>query len=143
MMDHDTKTFDIIFDGTGASSGKMRNDISVHFTTMDEAFELATNEGLLHGGDGTAPSPLALFTAALTGCIMTQIRAFSKHLKVPFGTVTVKAPLHWRGEQTGRAPYTIAPVGFDLDNDSTALHPTQIKSVCWRPQRRAATSRLR
>ena len=117
MADLEKKTFDIIFEGTGTSTGKMRNDIRVDFTTMGESFELATDEGPIHGGDGTAPPPLALFTAALTGCIMTQIRAFSKRLKVPVGQVKVNAKLHWRGEQIGRDPYTTAPVGFDLDID--------------------------
>lgn len=117
MSAPDTKTFDIIFEGTGTSTGKMRNDIKVHFTTMDETFDLATDEGPIHGGDGTAPPPLALFTAALTGCIMTQIRAFSKRLNVPIGTVTVNTRMHWQGEQTGRDPYTTAPVSFDLDID--------------------------
>lgn len=129
MSDQDTKTFDIIFEGTGVSTGKMRNDISVHFKTMDETFELATDEGPFHGGDGTAPPPLALFTAALTGCIMTQIRAFSKRMKIPIGQVTVNARLHWRGEQTDRDPYTTAPVGFDLDIDfdSPASQDDQIR----------------
>jgi uncharacterized OsmC-like protein len=127
MTDQDSKTFDIIFEGVGTSTGKMRNDISVHFATMNETFDLATDEGPFHGGDGTAPPPLALFTAALTGCIMTQIRAFSKRLRIPIGTVTVKSRLHWRGEQTGRDPYTTAPVGFDLDIDldSPASHADQ------------------
>jgi hypothetical protein len=57
MADPAMKTFDIIFEGTGTMSGKMRND------------------------------------------------------------VTVNARLHWRGEQSGRDPYTTAPVGFDLDID--------------------------
>lgn len=117
-MDADNKkTFDIVFEGVGTSSGKMRNDISVHFATMNETFELATDEGPFHGGDGTAPPPLALFTAALTGCLMTQIRAFSKRLKIPIGNVTVKSRLHWQGEQIGSDPYTTSPVGFDLDVD--------------------------
>lgn len=30
-----------------------------------------------------APPPLALFVAGLTGCIMTQIRAFAKRMDVP------------------------------------------------------------
>lgn len=59
------KRFDIIFTGKATSSGKMRNDIAVHFESMDERFDLATDEGPFHGGDGTAPPPLALFTAAL------------------------------------------------------------------------------
>ena len=95
----------------------MRNDITVNFETMHETYELATDEGPFHGGDGTAPPPLALFTAALTGCIMTQIRAFSRRLRIPIGSVSVQARLHWRGEQSGVDPYVTAPVGFDLDID--------------------------
>ncbi len=117
MADPEMKTFDIIFEGTGTMSGKMRNDVKVHFGTMNETYDLATDEGPFHGGDATAPPPLALFTAALTGCIMTQIRAFSKRMKIPIGQVTVNARLHWRGEQMGNDPYTTAPVGFDLDID--------------------------
>ena len=117
MADPELKRFDIVFEGVGKASGKMRNDISVDFKSMGERYELATDEGPFHGGDGTAPPPLALFTAALTGCIMTQIRAFSKRLKIPVGTVQVNARLHWQGEQIGREPYVGSPVGFDLDID--------------------------
>lgn len=109
------KTFDVIFEGVGTSSGKMRNDISVEWPMMKERFDLATDEGPFHGGDGTAPPPLALFTAALTGCLMTQIRAFAKRLRIPVAGVEVRARLHWRGEQEGAGPYVTHPVGFDLD----------------------------
>lgn len=112
-----TKTFDVVFEGVGRSSGKMRNDIAVEWPMMKERFELATDEGPFHGGDGTAPPPLALFTAALTGCLMTQIRAFAKRLKIEINGVEVRARLHWRGEQEGNEPYVTAPVGFDLDVD--------------------------
>lgn len=112
-----TKTFEVIFEGVGRSSGKMRNDISVTWPMMKESFELATDEGPFHGGDGTAPPPLALFTAALTGCLMTQIRAFSKRLNIPIGDLEVQARLHWEGEQEGDDPYVTNPVGFSLDVD--------------------------
>ena len=42
MTDPEMKTFDIIFQGTGTMSGKMRNDVKVYFETMDETYELAT-----------------------------------------------------------------------------------------------------
>lgn len=113
----ETKSFDVIFEGVGRSTGKMRNDISVEWPMMKEKFELATDEGPFHGGDGTAPPPLALFTAALTGCLMTQIRAFAKRLNVPIQAVEVSAKLHWKGEQVGGEPYVTAPVGFSLDVD--------------------------
>ena len=109
------KTVDLVFEGVGTSSGKMRNDIVVDWPAQKERFTLATDEGPFHGGDGTAPPPLALFTAALVGCLMTQIRAFAKRLKVDMRGVTVKARLHWSCEQEGAAPYVSAPVGFDLD----------------------------
>ena len=51
------RTFDVIFEGVGRSSGKMRNDISVEWPMMKERFELATDEGPFHGGDSTAPPP--------------------------------------------------------------------------------------
>jgi len=97
-MAEQTKTFDVIFEGTGTASGKMRNDIHVTWPMMKESFDLATDEGPFHGGDGTAPPPLALFTAALTGCLMTQIRAFAKRLKIDIGEVKVNARLHWKGD---------------------------------------------
>jgi uncharacterized OsmC-like protein len=110
-----TKRFDVVFEGVGRSSGKMRNDISVEWPMMQERFELATDEGPFHGGDGTAPPPLALFTAALTGCLMTQLRAFSKRLQIELRDVEVRARLHWEGTQEGDAPYVTNPVGFSLD----------------------------
>ncbi len=105
------------FNCHGQATGKMRNDITVNFDTMKETYELATDEGPFHGGDGTAPPPLALFTAALTGCVMTQIRAFSRRLKIPVGAVEVQARLHWQGVQDGNEPYVTEPVGFELDVD--------------------------
>lgn len=109
------KRFDIVFEGHGRMSGKMRNDISVDFVTMKEHYDLATDKGPFHGGDGTAPPPLALFTAALTGCFMTQVRAFSKRLRIPVRDVDIRARLHWQGVQEGNEPYTSEPVGFSLD----------------------------
>jgi uncharacterized OsmC-like protein len=117
MADDAIRRFEVIFEGVGRSSGKMRNDIAVHWPAQGESFELATDEGPFHGGDGTAPPPLALFTAALTGCLMTQIRAFSKRLRIPIRGVEVRARLHWQGEQEGAGPYVTAPVAFDLDVD--------------------------
>ncbi len=121
----------MIFEGTGTASGKMRNDIRVEWPMMKESFDLATDEGPFHGGDGTAPPPLALFTAALTGCIMTQIRAFAKRLKIEIGTIEVKARLHWKGEQIGNDPYVTSPVGFalDIDLDSTASPDDQLRLI--------------
>lgn len=125
------KTFELEFHCHGRASGKMRNDISVHWPGMGESFELATDEGPLHGGDGTAPPPLALFSAALAGCLMTQIRAFARRMRVPLQGVEVRARLRWRAEQEGAGPYVSAPGGFELDIelDSAAPIENQISLV--------------
>ncbi|MFC5584646.1 OsmC-related (seleno)protein [Nitratireductor kimnyeongensis] len=109
------KKFDLIFTSHAVASGKMRNDIVVEWPDMKEKFELATDEGAMHGGDGTAPPPLALFSAALCGCIMTQIRAFAKRLKVEIRGVEVNARFHWSATQSGKDPYVSEPVSIDLD----------------------------
>ena len=118
MVDEgEKKHFDIIFEGKARSSGKMRCDLDVDFVTTGESFKLATDEGSIHGGANTAPPPLALFTGALAGCLMTQMRAFAKRLRIPMDSVAIDARLHWEAEQTGREPYVGAPVGFSLDID--------------------------
>lgn len=109
---------DIVFVGRARSTGKMRNDIVVGFVTMNEHYHLATDERPFHGGDGTSPPPLALFAAALTGCLMTQIRAFSKRLDVPLRGCEVSARLHWHGVQQGRDPCVSEPVSFSVGLDA-------------------------
>lgn len=103
------------FDCTGTATGKMRNDLDVRMVSpMEEHFSLATDEGPFHGGDATAPPPLALFVGSLTGCIMTQIRAFAKRLDVPLDDLRVETRVEWDWEATGRT-YETAPKSFEID----------------------------
>ncbi len=104
------------FDCHGKASGKMRNDLKVHMIKpfQEGPFELATDEGPFHGGDATAPPPLALFIAGLTGCIMTQIRAFAKRMGVKLTDLDVKTNVVWNWEAKGRL-YETAPHSFDID----------------------------
>jgi uncharacterized OsmC-like protein len=104
------------FDCHGTASGKMRNDLSVQMRQpfAEGPFELATDEGAFHGGEGTAPPPLALFVAGLTGCIMTQIRAFAKRMGVTLSNLTVDARVQWDWEAKGRI-YETGPRSFELD----------------------------
>ena len=83
------KSFTLKFTGNATNKGSMRNDIDVSFESMNETFKLATDEGAFHGGKGTAPPPLALFTASLCGCIMTQIKAFGKKLKIEVNEIEI------------------------------------------------------
>jgi len=104
------------FDCHGHATGKMRNDLSV---TMQQPFKegpfiMATDEGSFHGGDATAPPPLALFVAGLTGCVMTQIRAFAKRLDVTLNGLDVETRVIWDWQAKGRL-YETAPHSFEID----------------------------
>jgi hypothetical protein len=56
-----------------------------------------------------------LFASALTACIMTQLRAFSRRLDIPLTTIAINTRLHWQAEQRGNAPYESEPVAFTMD----------------------------
>ncbi len=107
---------EVQFDCHGKATGKMRNELAVHMIKpfKEGPFELATDEGPFHGGDATAPPPLALFIAGLTGCIMTQIRAFAKRMDVTLKDLDVKTSIVWDWEAKGRL-YETAPQSFDID----------------------------
>lgn len=110
--------FEVIFDAEGANRAKFRNDIVVHKRLSHPvSVSLPTDEGPGHGGDGTAPYPLAYFVSGLTACIMTQLRAFSRRLGIPVGEFTVNTRCHWEAQQHGTGPYESRPVAFTLDID--------------------------
>ncbi|NNE52301.1 MAG: OsmC family protein [Sulfitobacter sp.] len=93
----------------------MRNDLDVRMTQpMEERFELATDEGPFHGGDASAPPPLALFVGGLTGCIMTQLRAFARRMDVQIDDLSVDTKVVWQWTPKGRI-YETAPKGFEID----------------------------
>ncbi len=103
------------FDCTGQATGKMRNELEVRMVApMQEVFTMATDEGAFHGGDATAPPPLAMFVGALTGCIMTQIRAFAKRLDVGLNDLRVETRVQWDWQARGRL-YETAPKSFEID----------------------------
>jgi uncharacterized OsmC-like protein len=109
-------TFDVQFSFRGEAVGKMRNEVHVVSTAPRSGgtFDIATDEGPAHGGDATAPTPLHYFTAALAGCLMTQVRAFAKRLGVQLDGLVVEGTTAWLGHLTSPAPYWTEPVRFDL-----------------------------
>src|SRR5713101_4310878 len=109
--------FEVTFDVEGRNDAKFRNDITVHLRGPHPAsVELPTDEGPGHGGDGTAPYPLAYFASGLTACVMTQLRAFSRRLDIPLTEFSVNTR-HWEARQRGSGPYESAPIAFTLDID--------------------------
>ena len=121
------KSFTLKFTGNATNKGSMRNDIDVSFESMNETFKLATDEGAFHGGKGTAPPPLALFTASLCGCIMTQIKAFGKKLKIEVNEIEIYASMEWQGEVLDEGPYKASCDGYNLDIDIISEEPIERK----------------
>ena len=104
------------FDCHGVATGKMRNELTANMVLpfAEGPFEMASDEGSFHGGDATAPPPLAMFVSALTGCIMTQMRAFAKRLGVTITDLEVDTQVVWDWTATGRT-YETAPHSFAID----------------------------
>ncbi|MEM1399978.1 MAG: OsmC family protein [Pseudomonadota bacterium] len=106
---------EVQFNCIGTATGKMRNELAVTMVKpMEEHFELASDEGPFHGGDATAPPPLALFVGGLTGCIMTQLRAFAKRMDVTIDDLKVETRVIWQWTPHGRI-YETAPKSFEID----------------------------
>src|ERR1700722_3954412 len=65
-----TGTFPVTFELEGYASGKRRNDVKVVMVAPErlQMWDLSSDEGKFHGGDETAPKPLALFTAGVVTC---------------------------------------------------------------------------
>lgn len=122
---------EVQFNCTGTAVGKMRNELAVDMVRpFHESFQLASDEGPFHGGDASAPPPLALFVAGLTGCIMTQIRAFAKRLDVSLDDLKVETRVVWDWEKAGRV-YETAPKSFEIDVllDSSSPTPKVIELI--------------
>jgi uncharacterized OsmC-like protein len=115
MSEDEVKTFEVVIDAKAKAVGKMRNEVTIHSGVSGNVYEMATDEGPIHGGESTAPPPLAYFATALVACLMTQLKAFSKRLDVPLNDLSVAGRCHWRGTVKGRNPYETEPIGFDLD----------------------------
>lgn len=112
------KLFDVRFSATGVCVGKLRNEVTVEAHAPFKSVNmLATDEGNFQGGDGTAPTPLEYFLAGLVGCLMTQVRVFSKKMKVPIDQLEVRCDAIWEGVETQSGPYTGVPKGFHVEID--------------------------
>ena len=148
------RIIDLKLSAVGRATGKMRNEITVRMPKGPggfEEFEMATDEGGFHGGDGTAPPPLVFFATAMVGCIMTQIRAFSKRLQVPIRDVVVEAHLHWQAEMVTEKVYEGSPKGFSLDIDIDSDAPVEdirhlvavARKACFIDQTLATTNQVK
>lgn len=110
--------------------GKMRNEVSMT-APWGSGWEMATDEGGFHGGDDTAPPPLAYFATGFAGCFLTQVRAFAKRMDIQFSALSTSGYVEWWIETDGRKPYTTGPQQFaiDLNCETTASTDRLIELV--------------
>ena len=124
-IEQPTEAIEVVFTCSGQATGKMRNDLNVKMVEpMLEEFTLATDEGPFHGGDATAPPPLALFIGGMTGCIMTQLRAFAKRMDVEITDLHVDCKIVWQWTPKDRV-YETAPKSFDLEITMESPNPVE------------------
>lgn len=98
-----------------AAVGKMRNEVHVE-GSFGGGWDFATDEGDFHGGDASAPPPLAYFVTGFAACFMTQVRAFAKRLGVQFDELAASGWVEWWLETEGpRNPYTSGPRVFGVE----------------------------
>jgi len=112
-----TGAFPVTFELEGYASGKRRNDVKVGMVAPERLllWDLASDEGKFHGGDETAPKPLALFTAGVVTCFMTQMRTFARQCGVKVTGLKTRARFAWVAKRRGQEPYTAHPEKFTID----------------------------
>ena len=113
--DDQIRTVDIVFDAQARTLGKMQNEVTVTSRFSNLTVTLQTDEGKLHGGTGAAPMPIHYFAAGTVACLMTQVKAFAKRLRIPYDDIRMAAVFRWQLQQQGRDPYVAEPMGFDID----------------------------
>lgn len=75
--------------------GGFRMEIVVTFpgnkqtSTVIDGFEVRTDQPVSNGGDGTAPSPFALFLASLASCSAVYIAFFCQKRGIPYEGIRV------------------------------------------------------
>lgn len=124
-----TGTFPVTFELEGYASGKRRNDVKVGMVAPERlrVWDLSSDEGKFHGGDETAPKPLALFTAGVVTCFMTQLRTFARQCGVKVTGLNARARFEWIAKRHNQEPYTAHPEKFTIDIEFETDAPLEAK----------------
>lgn len=120
-----TGTFPVKFELSGYALGKRRNEVKVGMVEPKrlKVWEIASDEAPFHGGEESAPKPLAIFTAGVVTCFMTQMRTFARHCGVEVHGLDAAARFEWVGKRNGQEPYTAHPGQFTIDIELDTIAP--------------------
>lgn len=121
----EVRTVDIVFDAKARALDAFKSEVTVTSQYSNFSVTLETDEGKLHGGDGSAPMPLHYFAAGVVTCLMTQMKASAKRMRIPIGEISMSANFRRQIQQSGRDPYTSEPMGFDIDIEVDSEAPVE------------------
>ena len=119
-----TGTLPVRFELTAVALGKRRNEVQVGMVKpkLLRKWDLASDEAPFHGGDETAPKPLAIFATGIVTCFMTQMRNFAGDCGVEVRGLKATAAIDWTLQRNGLKPYIALPgrmqIDLELDTDA-------------------------
>lgn len=118
--------FEVEFHSTGRCVGRLRNEVLNEAVSPFKVTRvMATDEGKFQGGEDTAPTPLEYFLTGLVGCLMTQVRVFSKKLRVDIADLEVSCVAKWEALRDEVGPYQARPVGFQISIEMNSDAPSE------------------
>lgn len=119
-----TGTIAVRFELSAVAVGKRRNEVEAGMVKprLLRKWELASDEAPFHGGEETAPKPLAIFATGILTCFMTQMRTFARDCGVEVRGLRTTAAVDWTARREGLEPYVALPgrmlIDIDLDTDA-------------------------
>ena len=126
-------SFGVQLEVTAKAIGRRRNEVDVAIASAADrpTFSFATDERREHGGEGTAPPPLAMFSASLVACLMTQIRSFARKSRIDLDRLVVRAAADWSAEVRDGGWYeaTAGAIVIDIEIDSPSPHETNVDLI--------------
>lgn len=125
MNTHGTRSSDVTFDVRATASGRLRTEIDLTRRGSGDplaVFHMVTDECRGHGGESSAPPPLAHFAAALVGSLMSHIRRFARTMGIPVNRLTMNATMRWASRRSGDMLHEARPdaISIDIEIDSNA-----------------------
>ncbi len=126
-----TGTIPVRFELAAVAIGKRRNEVQVGMVRprLLRKWDLASDEAAFHGGEETAPKPLAIFATGILTCFMTQMRTFARDCGVEVQGLRTTAAVDWTAQRNGLAPYVALPGRMQIDIELDTQAPIEAQKL--------------
>lgn len=116
---------DILLEVRAEPAGNMRKVARISMPEpAGETFELACDEGSYLGGEGTAPPPLAYFSASIAFCMLTQIGRYAKIMRLQLDDVALRVTTRFHLEGSVKeGTLRGSPRIFDFEVEISSSEP--------------------